>query len=216
MQNEWDRATQTSLHDSISHTGSRFIAKRTCRIANASYPSLQCLSAASQAFHQQIMAEAAVLSALPQLFSGLTYLISRLEKVVTDRAERKRVRRMEQVRQAQFVSQFALAGGPAHEDEEARTIRQYCRRLCELIQTHGHFLWKVKGEEGDGPLGPYSMHSAHALIATQLAILGLRPGIPQHTPAPPPYAAPSIPISGWFSPIFSNRRNDSRYLSTRV
>ena len=135
------------------------------------------------------MAETLALAVLPNLFSAIESIVKHIDKAVEDRAERRRMKKSERMHQLRFLDAFAMASGPGSDDEhEALTIRQYCQRICDLIQTHRHYLWKARGDEGDGPAGGFSASSALALMAAQFAVIGLGPGIPQmhqSLPGPP-------------------------------
>jgi hypothetical protein len=144
------------------------------------------------------MAESLAVATLPNIWTAIDSLIKHIEKAIADRAERKRLKNLEQSHQLHFFNAFRRASGPVYEDEgEAMTIRQYCRKLCDLIETHRKFLWRVRGEANAGPLGPYSMHAAQGLMATQFAILGLHPtSDPTSYNSLPPYSEATSSIPG--------------------
>jgi hypothetical protein len=124
------------------------------------------------------------LSDLETAFSGLTAIISGIERIIAHRAEKRRQRDLRNQGQQNFIHHFSYAGAPDEDAVEEETIRSYCKKLQNIIRTHWGFIF------GNGAC---SAQAAHAFMANTLFHVGAMPGLP---PAQKPKNVVASEITG--------------------
>ena len=118
------------------------------------------------------------------LAGAVTLLIDGIKASVDYHAEQKRHRRLQEQQRHDFFEQFAGASGPPDDNHGALTIREYCRRLSEIIKTHRHYLWRNASNSSRSLKGGYDARAAHGFIAAGLMTAALMPGMPQASEEP--------------------------------
>lgn len=128
--------------------------------------------------HHQIMTD------INGLASAVTLLIEGIKAALDHHAEQKRRRRLQEQQQHNFFEEFARASGPPDDNHGALTVREYCRRLSEIIQTHRHYLWRNASNSSRSLRGGYDARAAHGFMAAGIMTAALMPGIPQASEEP--------------------------------